>query len=61
MPDRDSNPENGNVPPAENLPPQLLPFVEALAELLVSAYQRETIERGTDNSPERPKAKTKDR
>ena len=54
-------PENENVPPAENLSPQLLPFVEALAELLVAAYRRETIERGTGNSPERPKAKTKDR
>ncbi len=61
MLDRDSNPENGNVPPAENLPPQLLPFVEALAELLVCAYWRETIERGTGDSPERPKAKTTDR
>ena len=61
MLDRDSNPENGNVPPAENLPPQLIPFVEALAELLVCAYRRETIERGTGDSPERPKAKTKDR
>jgi len=46
---------------ANDLPPQLTPFVEALAELLVCAYRRETIERGTGNSPERPKAKTKDR
>ncbi len=61
MLDRDSNPENGNVPPAENLPPPLLPFVEALAELLVRAYRRKPIERGTGDSPERPKAKTKDR
>ena len=45
----------------DDVPPELSAFVEALAELLVRAYQRETIERGTDNSPERPKAKTTDR
>ena len=44
-----------------DVPPELSAFVEALAELLVAAYRRETIERGTGNSPERPKAKTKDR
>ncbi len=61
MLDRDSNPETGNGPPAENLPPHLLPFVEALAELLVCAFWRETIERGTGDSPARHKAKTTDR
>ncbi len=43
-----------------DFPPQLTPFVDALAELLVLAYRRETIEQGTGDSPERPKAKTKD-
>jgi hypothetical protein len=46
---------------SNDVPPELIPFVNALAELLVRAYRRKTIERGTGNSPERPKAKTKDR
>ncbi len=48
-------PENENVQPANNLPPQLLPFVDALAELLVCAYLQDTVVRVTGDLPETPK------
>ncbi len=51
MLDRDSNPDNG-APPANSIPGGFLRFVNALAELLVCAYRRETIEQGSGDSPE---------
>jgi hypothetical protein len=38
-----------------DVPPELIPFVNALAELIVSAYRRETPVRMTGDLPKVPK------
>lgn len=63
---RARSPEPDQVPATAPLAvndfaPELTPFVEALAELLVRAYRRETIEPGTGDSPEMHKTTVKDR
>ena len=43
VPSPDANPNS--IQPANNLPPHLIPFVDALAELLVSDYLNHTAPR----------------